>query len=549
MTTRASGRPVPGGLKQSGTRKVHEESEVHQLKPSLLAARLCVVAAIGFSMVPPSHAQIARSTSSINVGLHTDATIPDPHKTRDLTSFMIMQHVCENLVSYDEEYNFIPQLAEKWSVEDGGKSYIFDIRKGITFHNGKELLAEDVKWSLDRTKVVSPQRGDFSGVDNITVEGPHRLKVSLKEPSPGFLAAVAGPYTGFIMPKDLDKQQNGEITKPICSGPYEYIEWRPDQYVRLKKYANYKPDERFPGPTGFGGKRTAKLEEIIWRIVPDRSARITGLSSGELDFSTRIDMADYESLEKNPNIIAIQNPSLNWILFWFGVTNSPASDLKFRQAVTAAIDIDQISQIAQDKYAIPNAAPVHSSQKQWRTASMSKKYEQNLDRARKLLAESAYKGETITLYSTNEMEYMSNGALALQQQLAAIGVKIELKLLDMGGLIQTAYAKEPKYVMSMISSAGRMDPHQHFFNRWHSSNAVNKYNNPEYDKVVEAARFEMDVEKRKALYDRAQEILFADIPSVIMFNPAFFDAANKRVKGYKPLTIGFLRFWDVTLEK
>jgi ABC-type transport system substrate-binding protein len=119
----------------------------------------------------------------------------------------------------------------------------------------------------------------------------------------------------------------------------------------------------------------------------------------------------------------------------------------------------------------------------------------------------------------------------------------------MGGLIQTTYAKVPKYVMSMISSAGRMDPDQHYYNRWHSSNAVNKYNNPKYDRVVEAAKIEMDVDKRRALYDEAQKILMEEIPSIVMFNPAFFDAAQKYVKGYKPLTIGFLRLWDVWLDK
>ncbi len=510
-----------------------------------LAWGLClgIVGAGSAAGTPP------KTGGTLTVGLYTDTPIPDPHKAIALTTHMALHHVCENLVTVDDDYKIIPQLAEKWVEEDGGKAYLFTLRRGVKYHDGREMQAEDVKYSLERSKAVSPSRTDYANIERADVVDPLTARIVLRQPSPVFLTVLAGPFGGYIIPKDLDKQQGGDITKPVCTGPFEWSEWRPGQLLRLKKFAGYTPDGRYKGPTGLGGKRTAMLDEIQFRVVPDRSARVTALQTAEVDFSPRLDVAHFEQLAKEKGIVAEETPILSWQMIWLGVTVAPTNDRKFRQAIAAAIDYEEIVQVALDRHAMVNPAFMHPTQKQWRTEKTGRLHAQNPELAKKLLAESAYKGETIEIYSASEEEYMANTALALQQQLSKVGIKIEVRYMDSGGLAARTYATKPAYQINIESGSGRYDPDQAYYRRLHRSTAVNKYNNPEYDRIVEAARVEMDHEKRLALYDEAQQVIMDDVPSILLYNLSSFDAHRDYVKGIKQTAMGILQFWDVWLDK
>lgn len=486
---------------------------------------------------------------TLTVASYSDTPIPDPIKTLALMTHTVLKHVCENLVTFDDDFNLIPQLADKWSVDDAGTSYTFTLRKGVKFHNGKELQSEDVKYSLERAKQVAPNRGDFADITSVDATDPHTFVIRLSRPSPVFLTALAGPFIGYIVPKDLDKEQGGEIAKPVCTGPYEWVEWQPDRLVRLRKYNAYAADQRFQKPTGLGGKRTAMVNEIVFRVVPDRSSRVTGLKTGELDFSLRLDVNDYRELKKERQATAIATPVMEWTVLWFGLNTPSTKEVKFREAVAAAIDYQELLQIAVEGHGVINAAFMHPSQKAWRTDRTAVLHQYDPKRAAALLKEVGYKGEPVELYATRDVEYLANTALALQQQLGKLGIKVDVKYLDMGGLSGKVYAKAPDYQLGLMSSSGRFDPDQHYYRRLHSSTAVNKYSNPEYDRVVEEARVTMDQAKRKVLYDQAQAILMRDIPAILLFNPEFFDGARSYVKGFVPSSIGMPRFWDVWLDK
>lgn len=511
--------------------------------------KLCCAALGLLAALAAAPASAQKIGGTLTVAFDNDTPIPDPTKAISLSTHMALKNVCENLVNFDDDYKVIPQLADKWVEEEGGKTYLFALRKGVKFHNGKEMQAEDVKYSLDRLRTVGSNRGDYEGITAIDIIDPYSLRITLKQPSPVFLTSLAGPFGGYIIPKDLDQQQGGNISKPVCTGPFEWAEWQPDRFLRLTKFKDYVPDSRYPGPTGLGGKRMAMVDQVMLRIITDRAARVTALETGEVDFSSKLDVSDFEKLQKNKAIQGVETPVLEWVVLWLGVTLPTSNDLKFRQAVAAAIDYDEIVQAATDGHGLVNPAFMHPSQKVWRTEKTGQRHKKDLDLARKLLKESAYKGETIELYSTKDLEYMANTALILNQQLAAIGLKTEIKFLDMTGLTATIYAKQPVYKLAVMSSSGRYDPDQHYYRRLHTGVAVNQYSNPAYDKIVEEARIMMDHDKRQALYDQAQKILMDDVPGIVLFNPSFFDATRANVKGFKPTSMGILRFWDVWVDR
>ncbi|MCC7272915.1 MAG: ABC transporter substrate-binding protein [Alphaproteobacteria bacterium] len=513
------------------------------------AAALVAAAAMVGAGGAPTVAQTPKMGGRLTVAFYTDAPIPDPQKTRDLTSHTVMKHVVENLVTFDDDYNVIPQLAESWQASADGKTFVFVLRKGVKFHNGKEFDAEDVRYSLERLQRVSPNKGDYAGIQSVTVRDPHTVEVTLKSPSPVFLTALAGPFGGFIIPKDLEKDQGGEIKKPIGTGPFEYVEWQPDRFLRLRKFKDYAADARFKGPTGLGGNRTAMVDEILFRIVPDRSSRVTAVETGEVDFTLRLDVTDFDRLKRNRQVTAIETPTLEWVVLWLGTTLPPTNDLKFRQAVAAALDYDEIIQIAINGRAVVNPAFMHPTQKAWYTDKTGLRHKHDPEAAKRLLRDSGYKGEPLNLFSNKEVEYMGNAALAMQQQLGKVGIKTEVKYMDMSGLVAHIYATQPTYQLGMMTSSGRYDPDQHYYRRLHSSGAVNKWNNPEFDKLVERARVSLDPKERMALYDQAQEIIMREVPCILLFNPSFFDASRSFVKGYSPIAMGIPRFWNVWLDK
>jgi peptide/nickel transport system substrate-binding protein len=487
----------------------------------------------------------ASTGGKLIIASHADLPIPDAHQSRAMVTHMVMKHVVECLVTFDEDYKLIPQLAESWEALDGGARYLFRLRQGVKFHNGADLTAEDVKWSLERLAQVSPSKGDYSAIKTITIRDPHTLEIGLDAPSPILPAVLAGPWGGYIMPKGLDQAQGSNISKPVGTGPFEWVDYQPGRLLSIRKFAGYVPDRRFPGPTGLGGRREATVDAIDFRVVPDSSARATGLETGELDFSLLIELADFERLHKSSRARAIEEPSFESLVLWLGVTQKPTDDPRFRKAVATALDYEQIMQASLAGHGAVNNAFLHPDLKAWMSEPMARRHRFDKEAAKRLLGQTAYRGEALTIHTNSGTEYSMNAALVMQQQLGEVGINIEVRSLDSAGVMAVVYARQPTYHFGMTSISGRMDPDQVYYRRLHSSVAVNGYRNPDYDRAVEAARASTDMAERVRLYGQAQSIVMDDVPAIVLFNVNFFNGARKPVTGYKANALGLPRFWNV----
>jgi peptide/nickel transport system substrate-binding protein len=488
----------------------------------------------------------AAATSRLVVGVHQDMPVTDAQKSRAMVEHMVMKHVVENLVTFDEDNKPVPQLAESWTIENGGAKYVFKLRQGVKFHDGSDFDAEAVKYSIERLKKVSPSSGDYSDIIEVNIRDPHTVEMVLTAPSPILPSVLAGPFGGYIMPKGIAESQGGEVSKPIGTGPFEWGEYQPGRLLRIRKAKNFTPDTNYPGPTGLGGRREAMFDEIEFRVVPEGSSRVTGLETDELGFSLLLKLSDFDSLSGNPMAVQIEEPSFESLVIWLGVNQAPTNDLRFRQAVSHAINYDLLVQAAVAGHGAANNAFLHPELRSWYSPPMSRRHEFNVETAKKLLAQTSYKGEPLTVHVSNSTEYSLNAALVLQQMLAAVGIVLKVNPLDSAGVMSIVYAKQPSYNFGITSISGRMDPDQVYFRRLHSSVAVNGYKNPAYDAVVEKARSSMDHEERVKLYADAQNIVMDDVPAIVLFNVNFLNAASKKIKGYKPNALGLPRFWNVS---
>src|SRR3989441_10776901 len=269
----------------------------------------------------------------------SDANWPTASITETLTN-----HVYEGLYSLDASNRPTPMLAESHTVSKDGLTYTFKLRQGVKFHSGKEMTSDDVVPSLARWgkqsiygKALFAQVADWRALDKYTVE------MKLKEKSAIVLISLAVPNNfGAIYPKEIAEKFPPEVkaTEWVGTGPFKLAEWKPDQYIRMVRFDAYR--SRNEQPNGYGGGKTAWLDEIRWISVPEVATRVAQVETGELEFADDLNLDAYERIRKNPNVKAIVSKPYYLLLAVFKKKERLMTNAKVRQAWEGAVRIEPI---------------------------------------------------------------------------------------------------------------------------------------------------------------------------------------------------------------
>ncbi len=324
----------------------------------------------------------------------------DAHWTTASITETLTNHLYEGLYSLDASNRPIPMLAEGHTVSRDGLTYTFKLRQGVKFHNGKEMTSEDVVASLARWgkqsiygKALFAQVAEWKAVDKYTAE------MKLREKSAIVLISLAVPNNfGAIYPKEIAEKFPPEIkvTEYVGTGPFKLAEWKPDQYIRMVRFDDYKA--RNEKPNGYGGGKTAHLDEIRWIPVPEVATRVAQVETGELEFADDLNLDAYDRLTKNPNVRPLVSKPYYWLVAVFNKKEGLMTNQKLRQAWQAALDIEPIMKnVAGGKaefYRMDSSlAPAEITA--WHTKLAGLPWnERNRDKARKLLQEAGYKPAT-----------------------------------------------------------------------------------------------------------------------------------------------------------
>ena len=240
-----------------------------------------LVLAVAFLVVGAADAQPAREQPRfggvLKIAISGEPPSLDSHLSTATITSLIMRHVCEPIYTADKDWSPIPHLAAGHTVTDGGRQYTITLRKGVRFHNGKEMTAADVVASLDRWgRIHTLGKTLWKSVEALDAKGPYEVVVHLKEPS-GVL--LSGLTTAYIYPKEvIDATGDGQLKAFIGTGPFRFVEHKPDRHVRLARFKDYAA--RSEPPNGLGGKRIAYLDELLFIPVPDIAVRLAGAESG-----------------------------------------------------------------------------------------------------------------------------------------------------------------------------------------------------------------------------------------------------------------------------
>ena len=469
----------------------------------------------------------------------------DPHWTQATLTHQIMWHVFETLYTFDMAWSPIPLLAEGHTLSDGGRQFTITLRKGVRFHNGKEATAADVVASLNRwARMATAGRAIWKSVEGVKAKNRHEIVFHLKDPSAALLAALAFP-TAVIYPKEIvDAAGDGQLKQLIGTGPFRFVEHKPDRHVRLARFKEYAA--RSEPANGAGGKRTAYVDELLFIPVPDIAVRLAALESGRYHYGDAKQeqyqhLLTSRSLEPRVGLLATVN---------IAVPNHKQGLMtgkKIRQAFQAALDMEPIMAAAVghplfyrlDSALFPPAFVL------WHSKAGSDVYnQQDKDKARRLLKEAGYANQPVRWLTTREYEFMYKSAVVAKQQLEEVGFRIDLQVVDWATLVQRWNKPELFDVLSN-SFTHRQDPTldgmlQCTLSGWWCLE--------EKDRLLAELVREMDLRKRKAIIDRIQTLFYDDVGK-IKFGDLFGLSVVRRELRGDFRSVPFFFFWNAWLEK
>lgn len=502
------------------------------------------VALVGLGMTPV----YAQNTTIINVGLTEDVRGVDPARERDGMSDPVHMHVVEGLVAYGDNLEVGPVLAESYAVEDGGKTYVFKLREGIKFHNGKTLSSADVKWSWDYlmgAESIWRCKSVFDGAIKVAaVETPDPLTVvyKLDAPNGSFIYNLARPdCAGTPVFHSASLDADGKWAKVVGTGPFTLGERRIGEFTEVNRFADYVASEG--EPNGRIGRKEALVETIRFTVVADPSARLVGLRSGELDL-TPITPQSVEQIKAEPNLDVITSDTTVWYALLLNTTDPLLKDKRIRQAIAAAIDRTAVAQGVSFGQWEGTTTPMPRASRYY-TKPANEQLAAQPERARELLAEAGYAGEPIAIIANKSFEGMFDQAVIIQSMLQAAGIASTIDTLEWG--LQLERYTNGNYQSQSFGYSGRFDP----------MGAWERIIGPESRKVwkdeAAIALLKKGMEASnpddvRQISDRLYAMFMEEAPAISLYHVSLALGVSKRLAGVKASPLESPTLWNVSVK-
>jgi peptide/nickel transport system substrate-binding protein len=471
-------------------------------------------------------------------------TLDIPMSTAVIT-YEIMWHVNESLFTYDKSFNPIPLLADTHTVGDRGLRHTITLRKGVKFHNGKDMTSADVVASLKRWgAVASLGKPLWKNVESIEARDAHTVVLALKQPSASLIFGLAEPAAA-IYPKDVvDAAGEGQLKEYTGTGPYRFVEHKADRHIKLVRFKEYSA--RTDPPNGFGGKRTAWLDEILFMPVPDTAVRLAGVESGEYHHGMFVKQDAYERIQKSKDLEPRIVKPRGWAVAVLNHKQGVMATKKIRQAFQAALDMEPIMLAGFGHKTFYRLDPgVFFPEQPWHSTVSAALYNQkDKAKAQRLLTEAGYAKQPVRWITTKEYEFMYKNAEVAKQQLEAAGFVVDLQVVDWATL-NSRGAKPELWDVASTGLVFSADPANHISLRctWWGSWCLE-----EKEQLLTELGKESDVKKRKALVERIQALMYEDVGRVKLGDYFTLDVARRDLRG-DFRTAPRLYFWNSWLAK
>jgi len=448
----------------------------------------------------------------------------DPHIMTDEASYATAENTMDKLVEFEGNTgNILAALAHSWDISADGKEVTFHLWKGIKFHDGTELTANDVKFSFDR--ILAPETkasyyAYFKSIDRVEVVDDYTAKVILKEPNATILAVFAAPPS-VILNKKRVEELGGDLssdTSGVGSGPFKFVEWKVNDHLTMEANENYWRGRPY-------------LDEIIIREIPERTTRAVAVQTGEIDIGADIPYDMVEQMKGNKDLVTIDDRKLGAYYMGFNCSKPPFKDnLALRRALSYGVDYDAV--LAQFKGHLTRPLGPYGPSI-WGYPEDVTGYYYDPAKAKQLLIDAGYpNGLDVTMHAT---DWNIDDGQICAASLAKIGVNVRIVHLDAASLDAACASGEETQLFMMAWGFDIPDPDNGLYTVFESTSPINwvHWKNERVDELVHKARTIFDQEERASLYKEAFKIIVDQAPMVWLHEFGFSWAMSRRVHGFQ----------------
>src|SRR6266702_2891473 len=444
-----------------------------------------------------------QAQTTLRIGLAEDPDILDPTLGRTYVGRIVFASFCDKLFDIDEKLKIVPQLALSHETSDDGKEVFIKLRPGVKFHDGEPFDAEAAKFSLDRhvTLPASFRKPELAQLDHVDVVDPLTIKLVLKTPFSPLIAQLTDRAGMMVSPKAVKEAGDKFGLKPVCAGPYKFVERVQQDRIVFEKFADY------------WNKDNIHIDRIVYQPLVDATVRLANLKSGGLDLIERLLATDIKDVQADTRLklssaieLGYQGVTLN---IGKDKAKGPLSQsAKVRQALDLSIDREAINQVVFNGEFKPG--------NQW--------------------------------LNPDHPYYQKAVPQVIQSMASEAGFEMKIRVTEFATSLKQAEAGE--YQAYLIGWSGRIDPDGNSY-VFQKSNAPQNYSawaNPEADKALDDARLVTDQDKRKALYEKLTKLVLDEEPILYIYHRRILIAHTTKLEGYKQMPDGLVRVTGLTLK-
>ncbi|MDF2949194.1 MAG: hypothetical protein K0R07_1222 [Sedimentibacter sp.] len=464
--------------------------------------------------------------TDLTMGYTTEPEGLDPHRTAAASTFAITNNIYDTLVGVTSDWEIVPRLAKEWDISENGMEITFKLRDDVKFHNGRDMKAKDIEFSIKRLKdVESPRARDYANIKDIEVVDDYTIKFTTEKLDVELLKSFAYPWAA-IVPEEAAADLK---TKPVGTGAFTLKEWIPQQQLVLQRNDNYYGDK-------------AKLETVKLVLLPDATSMLAGFQAGDLDIIP-LTGDQVTVVEGNAEYKVISEPMNAVQIMSINTNHEILSNEKVRQAMAMAINKKEVIDASMFGYGdqigshLPPTSPDYFD--------TNDIIEYNPDKAKELLKEAGYEnGFDINMSLPKNYQLHVDGGQVIADQLSKIGINVNIEIIEWGTWLSDVYGAK-KFDTTVVGHTGRLDSFA-FLSRYYSnSNDYISLKTGEVDELLDRAQQELDADKRTEIYKEIQEILANKLPAIYLQTPRTILALQKNVDGMEIFPIDFYDFKEV----
>jgi peptide/nickel transport system substrate-binding protein len=481
-----------------------------------------------------SSALAGASAQTLRIGLGDDPDLLDPTLSRTYVGRIVFAAICDKLVDIDQNLAFVPQLATEWRWTDDNKALVMTLRRGVTFHDGEKFDAAAVKFNIERHLNLpgSNRKAEIAAVQAVEIVDDHTVRLVLSRPFAPLLAALSDRAGMMVSPKAAGAADFA--SRPVCAGPYKFVERVAQDRIVLERFA------------GYWDREAMHVERLVFLPVTDHAVRLANLQSGSLDLIERVAAPHVEEVRKNPRLKLTEATSLGYTGLTINLNSGPRSktplgqDARVRQALELSIDRAALNAVVFDGLFRPGNQWV-SPENPYYVKSIPIP-PRDVAKARQLLAEAQTPNPTVTLMVPTNPELL-RAAEVIQAMAKEAGFDIRIEATEFATSLDRAAKGD--FEAYLIGWSGRTDPDGNIYNflACDAPPALNtpRYCNPEIDRELNAARTTGNQSERREHYARVAERALADRPIIYLWHGKLFFGMREGVEGFLPYPDGLIR--------